>query len=128
MLTTAANYADFTPFRGRSAYRQRAKSVPEEQRAAERAKPQSERPRKLPRLQLRRPTKPRRRLEKRGALSRPDSMPPRPPNGRRFSFDPQSGPEKEEEAQGTLEHPPPSRRIRKRRGSHHLPPPEGRPA
>src|SRR6516165_11231117 len=86
MLTTAANYADFTPFRGRSAYRQRAKSVPEEQRAAERAKPQSERPRKLPRLQLRRPTKPRRRLEKRGALSRPDSMPPRPPNGRRFSL------------------------------------------
>jgi len=30
MLTTAANYADFTPFRGRFAYRQRAKSVPEE--------------------------------------------------------------------------------------------------
>jgi hypothetical protein len=27
MLTTAANYADFTPFRGRFAYRQRAKSV-----------------------------------------------------------------------------------------------------
>jgi len=34
MLTTAANYADFTPFRGRFAYRQRAKSVPEEQQQA----------------------------------------------------------------------------------------------
>jgi len=45
---------------------------------------QSERPRKLPRLQLRRPAKPKRRLARRGALSGPDSMLPRRPNGKRL--------------------------------------------
>jgi hypothetical protein len=48
------------------------------------AKPQSELPRKPTRLQLKPPAEPRRRLERRGALSRPGSRPPRRPNGRRL--------------------------------------------
>jgi hypothetical protein len=64
----------------------------------------SERPRKLPRLQLRRLAKPRSRLERRGALSRPDSPPPPRPNGRR-PFLRSAEPAGKKEAQGTLEQP-----------------------
>ena len=62
----------------RIAERERVRREAIAREAAERAA------RKLPRLQLRRLAKPRRRLKRRGALSRPDSTPPRRPNGRRL--------------------------------------------